>query len=200
MVEDSYIIMRLWPYRILERGDDDIKGDLSNIMQHFAQKSQTFDIIVFVPNAGEYLSQLFVEIFDGSSEINFLTVRRASTVSKNNRLKQIIFKKKWLADVMRHIDVLLRLIRYKLGIKQTMVAELTVDFDVRNKRVLVIDDDIATGTTLELVKSMLLKHGAPSVTIASVSNHFLPDEIKVDYSVYRHALLRTKNSRDYYAT
>ncbi len=169
-------------------------------MQYFARKSQTFDIIVFVPNAGKYLSQLFVEIFDGSSEINFVTVRRASTVSKDNRLKQVIFKKKWLANPMRHVDVLLRLIRYRLGIRQTMVAELTVDFDVRNKRVLVIDDDIAIGTTLELVKSMLLKHGASSVTTATVSNHFLPEEIKVDYSLYRYALLRTKNSRDYYAT
>ena len=192
--------MKLWPYRILKRNDDDIKDDLRSIIQHFARKSQTFDMIVFVPNAGKYLSQLFVEIFDGSFDINFVTVRRASTVSKDNGLKQIIFKKKWLADVMRHIDVLLRLIKYKLGIRQTMVAELTVDFDVRNKKVLVIDDDIATGTTLELVKSVLLKNGASSVTTASVSNHFLPDEIKADYSLYRYALLRTKNSRDYYAT
>jgi len=192
--------MKLWPYRILKRDDDDIKGDLRNIMRHFAQKSQIFDMIVFVPNAGKYLSQLFVEIFDGSSEINFVTVRRASTASKDNSLKQIIFKKKWLADVMRHIDVLLRLVRYKLGIRQTMVAELTVDFDVRNKKVLVIDDDIATGTTLELVKSVLLKRGASSVTTASVSNHFLPDKIEVDYAVHRYALLRTKNSRDFYAT
>lgn len=191
--------MKLWPYRILKRDDNDIKADLNNIIQHFAGESQTFDMIVFVPNAGKYLSQLFVEIFDGSSEINFVTVRRASTASKDSSLKQIIFKKKWLADVMRHIDVLLRLIKYKLGIRQAMVAELSVDFDVGNKSVLVIDDDIATGTTLELVKYILLKHGASSVTTASVSNHFLPDKIKVDYSLYRYALLRTKNSRDYYA-
>ena len=194
------MFVRLWPYRILKRDDDDIRDDLRNIMRHFAQKNQTFDMIVFVPNAGKYLSQLFIEIFDGSFEVNFVTVRRASTVSKENSLKQIIFKKKWLADAMRHIDVLLRLIKYKLGIKQTMVAELLVDFDVRNKSILVIDDDIATGATLELVKSVLLKHGASSVTTASVSNHFLPDEIKVDYSLYHYALLRTKNSRDYYAT
>jgi hypoxanthine phosphoribosyltransferase len=192
--------MGLWPYRILSRDDDDIKADLSGIMQYFMQKRQNFDMIVFVPNAGRYLSQLFVEIFDSSFEINFVTVRRASTVSKDNYLKQIIFKKKWLADAMRHIDVLLRLIRYKLGIRQAMVAELTVNFDVKNKSVLVIDDDIASGATLELVKSVLLKHDASSVTTASISNHFLPDEIKVDYSLYRYALLRTKNSRDYYAT
>ena len=89
--------------------------------------------------------------------------------------------------------------RYKLGIRQTMVAELTVDFDVRNKMVLVIDDDIAVGTTLELVKSTLLKNGASSVTTATISNHFLPNKVDVDYSVYRYALLRTKNSRDYCA-
>ncbi len=192
--------MQLWPYRILSRDDDDIRADLSGIMQHFAQKSQAFDMIVFIPNAGKYLSRLFVEVFDSSFEIKYMTVRRASTVSKDNSLKQIIFKKKWLADTMRHFDVLLRLIRYKLGIKQSMVADLTVDFDVRKKKILVIDDDIASGATLELVKSVLLKHDALSVTTASISNHFLPDKIKVDYSLYRYALLRTKNSRDYYAT
>ena len=169
-------------------------------MRHFAGKSQIFDMIVFVPNAGKYLSQLFIEIFDGSFEVNFMTVRRASTVSKDNRLKQVVFKKKCLADVMRHIEVMLRLVKYKLGVRQKMVAELTVDFDVRNKKVLVIDDDIAIGTTLELVKSTLLKLGASSVTTATISNHFLPDKIKVDYSLYCYALLRTKNSRDYYAS
>jgi len=192
--------MKLWPYRIIRRDDDDIKSDLSNIMRHFAGKSQIFDMIVFVPNAGKYLSQLFIEIFDGSFEVNFMTVRRASTVSKDNRLKQVVFKKKCLADVMRHIEVMLRLVKYKLGVRQKMVAELTVDFDVRNKKVLVIDDDIAIGTTLELVKSTLLKLGASSVTTATISNHFLPDKIKVDYSLYCYALLRTKNSRDYYAS
>lgn len=192
--------MRFWPYRVLSRDDDDIRADLSGIMQHFAQKSQTFDMIVFIPNAGKYLSRLFIEISDDFFEINYVTVRRASTVSKDNSLKQIIFKKKWLADAMRHIDVLLRLIRYKLGIKHSMVADLTVDFDVEKKKILVIDDDIASGATLELVKSVLLKHDALSVTTASISNHFLPDKIEVDYSLYRYALLRTKNSRDYYAT
>ena len=192
--------MKLWPYRILRRDDDDIKSDLGKIMRHFAGKSQMFDMIVFVPNAGKYLSQLFIEIFDGSFEINFMTVRRTSTVSKDNRLKQVVFKKKCLADVMRHIEVMLRLVKYKLGVRQKMVAELTVDFDVRNKKVLVIDDDIAIGTTLELVKSTLLKLGASSVTTATISNHFLPDKIKVDYSLYCYALLRTKNSRDYYAS
>ena len=87
------MFVRLWPYRILKRDDDDIKNDLRNIMRHFAQKSQSFDMIVFVPNAGKYLSRLFVEIFDGSFEINFMTARRASTVSKDNNLKQLIFKK-----------------------------------------------------------------------------------------------------------
>jgi phosphoribosylpyrophosphate synthetase len=191
--------MRLWPYRILKRDDDDIKGDLKKIMQHFAGENQVFDTIVFIPNAGKYLSELFTEIFDGSSEINFVTVRRASTVSKNNFVKKFIFSRKWTSDIMRHFDVLFRLIKYRFGIDPKMVSELTIDFDVRNKKVLVIDDDIATGTTLELVKDILLKHGAASVTTASISNHFMPDEINVDYSVYRYALLRTKNSRDYYA-
>jgi hypoxanthine-guanine phosphoribosyltransferase len=81
-----------------------------------------------------------------------------------------------------------------------MVEATTMEFSVKDKKVLVIDDDVATGTTLSLVKSTLLEHGASSVTTASISNHFLPDEIKVDYSVYKYKLLRTKNSRDYYAT
>jgi hypoxanthine-guanine phosphoribosyltransferase len=81
-----------------------------------------------------------------------------------------------------------------------MVANIDIDFDVNKKTILIIDDDIATGTTLAMVKSILFERGASSVTTATISNHFLPDEIKVDYSVYRYILLRTKNSRDYYAT
>jgi len=192
--------MKLWPYRILKRDDEDIKADLKNMMQHLATEGLTFDMVVFVPYAGKYLSESFAQIYDGSCEVNFVTVRRASTVSQDNLLKKFIFKRKWLSDIMRHLDVLLRLIKYKLGLNQKMVVEPTVNFDVRDKKVLVIDDDVATGTTLAIVKSALLERGASSVTTASISNHFLPNEIKVDYSVYKYKLLRTKNSRDYYAT
>jgi len=191
--------MKLWPYRILKRNDDDIKVDLKKIMRHFAEKGKTFDTIVFVPCAGRYLGKLFPQIHNDSCEVNFVTVRRASTVSQENLLKRFIFKRKWLSDIMRHVDVLWRLIKHRLGLGQKMVADATVDFTVKGKDVLVIDDDIATGTTLAIVKSTLLEHGASSVMMASISNHFLPDEINVDYSVYRYALLRTKNSRDYYA-
>ena len=192
--------MKLWPYRILKRDDDDIKAGLKNIMQHFAARDRSFDMVVFVPNAGKYLSELFVQIYDSSCEVNFVTVRRASTVSGENLIKKLIFKKRWLSDAMRHIDVLWRLMKYKLRLGQKMVAETSVEFDVKGKDVLVIDDDIATGATLTIVKSSLLKHGASSVATASISNHFLPDRIKADYSVYQYVLLRTKNSRDYYAS
>jgi len=192
--------VKFWPYRILKRDDAGIKSDLNNIMRHFSSSSEVFDTIIFVPYAGKYLSEMFGQTFDGSCDVRFVTVRKASTVSKDNLLKRFVFKRKWLSDIMRHVDVLLRLIKYKLGLGQKMVAESTIDFDVRDKKVLVIDDDIATGTTLAMVKSALLEHGASSVTTASISNHFLPNEIGVDYSVYKYKLLRTKNSRDYYAT
>ena len=192
--------MRVWPYRILRRDDDDIKADLCRIMQHFSEKGVTFDTVVFVPYAGKYLSELFAQVNNGSCPVNFVTVRRASTVSQESVLKKFIFKRKWLSDIMRHVDVFLRLIKHRLGLGQKMVAETTVDFAVKGKDILVIDDDIATGTTLAIVKSALLEHGASSVTTASISNHFLPDKIEVDYAVYKYKLLRTKNSRDYYAT
>lgn len=198
--ENTSSATKLWPYRILKREDDDIKADLLRIMRYFEVKGSKFDTIVFVPYAGYYLGKLFVETFDNSFDVNFITVRRLSTISKDNFIKKFVFRRKWLSDITRHLDVLLRLIKYKLGISQKMVAEPTIDFDVRGKKVLVIDDDIATGTTLAVVKSTLLRRGASSVITASISNHFLPDEIEVDYSVYRYKLLRTKNSRDYYAT
>lgn len=192
--------MKLWPYRILKQDDHDIRVDLSNLMQHFNAEGLVFDIIVFVPHAGIYLSNIFKELFGETFDINFVTVRRASTVSKSNFIKRYIFKKKILADIMRHVDVLIRLFKYRIGKSQKMVTELEINFDVNGKHILVIDDDIATGTTLGNVKSILLKHGAASVTTSCISNHFLPDEIKVDYSVHKYVLLRTKNSRDFDAT
>jgi len=194
------LITRFWPYKILKRDDSDIKSDLSKIMQYFAAKNQFFDTIVFVPNAGRYISQLFIELFGNSFEIHHITARRASTVIQSNFIKDCIFRNKLLSDIMRHFEVLFRLVKYKLRIEQKMVPELNIDFDVKDKKVLVIDDDIATGTTLSLVKSTLLERGASSVTLATISNHLLPDIIKTDYSLYKYVLLRTKNSRDYYAT
>jgi len=200
---DNYLsksITRIWPYRILKRDDGEIISDIENIMQHFTAKDRFFDMVVFVPYAGQYLGELFNQIYDGTYEVNFITVRRASTVSQDKIFKNFIFKRKWLSDFMRHIDVFWRLIKYILRLGQKMVMETTMHFDVRDKDVLVIDDDVATGTTLAIVKSALLGHGASSVTTASISNHFLPNRIKVDYSVYKYKLLRTKNSRDYYAS
>lgn len=192
--------MSFWPYRILKRDDEDIRADLESIMKHFKSQGQVFDMVVFVPNAGRYLKDLFVDKFGDSFDINFVTVRRASTVRRVNSFKKFIFKRKWFSDFMRHFDVFYRLVKHILGIRQKMHAELAIDFDVKNKKVLVIDDDIATGETLSLVKSSLLEHGASCVTMATISNHFLPNKIFVDYSVYRYVLLRTNNSRDYYAT
>ena len=189
--------MGLWPYRLLKRDDEDIKADLQTIMRHFADRGQTFDVIVFVPNAGKYLCEQFVKVCEGPWEIRFVTVRRASTVSKEGRLKKMIFRNKWLANLMRHVDVLWRLIEHKLKRDQKMVAETVIDFDIEGQKILLIDDDVATGTTVRLVKSKLLERGASSVVTAAISNHFLPDEIQVDYCVYRYKLLRTKNSRDY---
>lgn len=192
--------MSFWPYKISKRNDNDIKADLKDIMQYFARKHQAFDMIVFVPYAGIYLRDMFVELFGKSFNINFVSVRRASTISQNNFVKRYIFKVKMFANPMRHIDVLIRHFKYRVGISQKMVVEPEISFNVKGKNILVIDDDVATGITLDAVKSILLKHNAASVTTACISNHFLPDEIDVDYSVYRYVLLRTKNSRDYYAT
>lgn len=193
-------IMRLWPYKILNRDDDGIKNDLNNIMQHFSARGKTFDMVVFIPNAGGYLSKLFMEMFNNSFEVNFVTVRRASTVAKTNLAKEFVFKRKWLSNVLRHFEVLGRLVKYQLGMKQKMTPEPNIEFDVSGKRILVIDDTVDTGTTLRIVKSVLLGRGAQSVATACISNHLLPEKVKVDYSVYRYKLLRTNNSRDYYAT
>ena len=193
------MLTRLWPYRMLTRDDVGIKNDLKNIMQHFETREVAFDTIVFIPNAGVYLSELFIELFGERYDINFITVRRSSTVAKSNFIKELIFSKKWLSDFMRHLEVLLRLVKYKFGIRQKMTAKLKIDFNVRDKRVLVIDDSVDTGTTLKMVKSALMEKGIQSVATACISNHLMPDKVDVDYSVYRYALLRTKNSRDYYA-
>jgi phosphoribosylpyrophosphate synthetase len=168
-------------------------------MQHFAAKGSAFDMIIFVPNAGYYLSKLFVGIFGNSFEINFVKVRRASTVAKSNFAKEFVFRRKWLSDLMRHMEVLIRLVKFKLGIKQKMKAALEIGFNVAGKKILIIDDSVDTGTTLSMVKSALLKNGASFVATACISNHLLPDKVCVDYTVYTYALLRTINSRDYNA-
>jgi hypoxanthine phosphoribosyltransferase len=193
------VILNFWPYRILRRDDDDIKADIGSIMEHFTSKGLTFDMVIFIPNAGRYLGKIFVEMFGDSFEVNFVTVRRASTVAKINAVKEFVFRRKWLSNLMRHMEVLIRIVKFRTGIRQKMKAELEIGFDVADRRILVIDDSVDTGTTLNLVKSALLKKGAKSVATACISNHLLPDRVNVDYAVYTYALLRTRNSRDFNA-
>ena len=192
--------MRIWPYRILTRDDDEIRADLLKIMRHFESNGYNFDMVVFIPNAGNYLSDLFTEMFGKTFDINLIAVRRASTISKSNRIKEFVFRKRLRSNIMRHVEVFLRLLKYRIGLVPKRVIQPSTDFKVVDKKVLVIDDSVDTGTTLEMVKSILLEKGARSVSTACISNHLIPDEVDVDYSVYRYALLRTKNSRDYYAT
>ncbi|MHC4572975.1 MAG: phosphoribosyltransferase family protein [Planctomycetota bacterium] len=192
--------MRIWPYKILARDDDEIKQDLLKIMGHFRANGDNFDMVVFVPNAGRYLRNLFIDMFGKAFDINLVTVRRASTISNHSRIKTFVFQRRRLANIMRHVEVLLRLLKCKTGLPHKRSVQPSIDFDVAGKRILVIDDSADTGTTFRIVKSALQKKGAQSVVTACISNHLIPDKVNVDYCVYRYALLRTKNSRDYYAT
>jgi hypoxanthine phosphoribosyltransferase len=192
-------IMKFWPYHIVDKDDDDIKKDLRNIMEHFKRIGMEFDIIVFIPNAGIYLSQLFKEIYGETISVRLLTVRRVSTVAQENWFKRLVFTKRWLAFLMRHTEVLFRLIKHRLGCSHKRIIE-PITFDVRDKKILVIDDSVDTGTTLNTVKSILVENGAQSIQTACITNYLLPYEVHVDYAVGIHVLIRTKNSRDYYAT
>ncbi len=192
-------LARLWPYKILQRDDEGIRTDLRNILEHFARAGCQFDLIVFIPNAGLYLREMFQSISDGSTPVGFVTVRRVSTVSKNGRLKTFVFNRRILSDVLRHVEVLLRLVKSRIGSRQRMVVEFDIDFDPQGKRVLVIDDSVDTGTTMNMVAELLSSRGASSISTACISNHLMPNAIRVDYAVYRYRLLRTRNSRDYHA-
>lgn len=191
--------MAAWPYRILQRDDDGISDDLRNIVEHFDRIGYAYDLVVFVPMAGLYLCDMFKESVDTDVEVAFITVRRASTTASGHWLKDFVFKRRRLSDVMRHVEVFMRLTKRRLGLKQKMVADLDIDFDPCGRRILAIDDSVDTGTTMQMVKELLLAKGARSVKTACISNHLVPDETHVDYAVYRYRLLRTRNSRDYHA-
>jgi len=191
--------MAVWPYSVLQRDDDGISDDLRNIVDHFDRIGYAYDLIIFIPEAGRYLWEMFKGSVDSDVEVAFVTVRRASTTASSHWLKDAVFKRRVLSDVMRHVEVLVRLTKRRFGLKQKMVADLDIDFDPGGRRVLVIDDSVDTGTTMQMVKALLLAKGAHSVKTACISNHLVPDKTHVDYAVYRYKLLRTRNSRDYHA-
>lgn len=186
----------IWPYFILERGDAELKADLKRIIDHFDGK---FDVVVFIPNAGLYLCKLLEEMSEKSYKTGYITIRRALSTSRPNQVKNYIFRRRWLANIVRHIEVFLRLIKTFLMVKRRRVINEFIDFDVDGKRTLIIDDSVDTGTTIRLAKQILLEHGAESVMTSCISNHLLPSRVQVDFSVYQFALLRTKNSKDYAA-
>jgi UDP-N-acetylglucosamine transferase subunit ALG13/adenine/guanine phosphoribosyltransferase-like PRPP-binding protein len=187
----------LWPYRILRRDDEGIRADLLDIVEHFCTDGPTFTQIVFIREAGTYLGEMFAGCYDGRADVGFVTVRRASTVASRHQFKDFVWRRRWLSDVMRHVEVFVRLIRVRLGCGQKMVADVDLDFDPKGKHILVIDDSVDTGTTMNIVRSLLFEKGAALVRTACISNHLVPEKVFVDYAVYRHRLLRTRNSGDY---
>jgi UDP-N-acetylglucosamine transferase subunit ALG13 len=194
--QEKYRKYKLWPYHILERSDSDIIEDMKNIISYF-QYMKSIDSVIFIPNAGIYLAELFKQEYGSKYPIDFVTVRRESTISEPNIIKEIILSSTLLSNIFRHIEVFIRRTKLLLRISQKMVKQQSINFDVSGKNVLVIDDSVDTGTTLKIVKKMLVDKGAKCVKTSCISNHLMPDKITVDYSVYRYALLRTKNSRDY---
>jgi hypoxanthine phosphoribosyltransferase len=191
--------MSFWPYYILRRDDEGIREDLRSIMNHFEGRNERWDIVVFIPNAGLYLADRFREIFSNAYPIGFVTIRRSSTTRKDRAAFSVIYRHRWLSDLLRHLEVLIRLWKMRFHIAHKRTVQQEMDFEVRGKSILVIDDSVDTGTTLAIIRQNLLERGAVRVQTACVSNHLRPDIVPVDYSVYQYALLRTKNSRDYHA-
>lgn len=189
-------IKLIWPYYILEREDEDLKKDLQVIVEKL---EYNFDIVIFIPNAGIYLHDLFISIYGDRFQTDFITIRRAISSKKNNSIKNFVFKRRWLSNIMRHVEVAMRLIKTILKLKRHRDVDSSIDFQVEGKTVLIIDDSVDTGTTMILAKKMLLDMGASDVKTACISNHLQPRKIPVDCSVYEYALLRTKNSKDYAA-
>jgi len=189
--------MNLWPYYILRRDDDGIREDLRSIMKHFENLRERFDYIIFIPNAGVYLADRFKEIYSDIYPINFVTIRRSTSSQKDHTAFSLIYRKKWLSSLFRHFEVLVRLLKMTFRVSHKRTVQQQVDFDIRGKSILVIDDSVDTGTTLAILKKNMIDRGAMQVRTACISNHLRPDKVQVDFSVYRYALLRTKNSRDY---
>ena len=187
----------LWPYYVLRRDDEGVREDLRTIMNHFMGIQERFDCVVFIPNAGVYLSDRFKEIYSDIYPVNFVTIRRSSSSQKDRAAFSMIYRKEWLSSLFRHLEVLVRLMKMTFHISHKRTVQQNVDFDVRGKSILVIDDSVDTGTTLAIIKKNMIERGAVKIRTACISNHLRPNTVPVDFSVYRYALLRTKNSRDY---
>lgn len=191
------LLKKIWPYYILRREEENLRNDLCILVEHFRKKNIDFDGVVFVPQAGLYLGRLFRQEYGSRWPCYFFTVRRPSTLAPTGRLKEYVFQHRWLADIMRHVEVLIRLVKMAGGVGRRRIMQHTFPDDVRGKKLLVIDDSVDTGATLRHVRETLLQKGAESVMTSCISNHLRPSKVWVDYAVYYYALLRTPNSRDY---
>jgi len=189
----------MWPYEVVRKTDADIERDLRELVMALEGQGRRFDTIVFVPNAGYYLRDMFIRGLgaERNYDIRFVSVRRASTVEANSAFHRYVFKRRWLADLLRHVEMVVRLMKRCGGISQKMVRQDHLDFDPRGREILVVDDSTETGTTLSLVKTMLLEAGAASVTTACISNNAPARQEVVDFALTRCRLLRTRASRDY---
>ena len=189
----------LWPYHILELSDQELAQDLVRIMTHFKGIGYWPDLLVFVPQAGCHLRDLLLERMPNCCDVAMFSVRRACSLRRPNVLQKFIFRRRTLADIFRHVEVLLRLVKFTLKLRHNRHVEGDADSEVIGKRILIIDDSVDTGSTMRIISGRLIEAGAQEVRTACISNHMLPRKVKVDYAVHEYALLRTPNSRDYYA-
>jgi len=190
---------RLWPYYILQRDDVGLIEDLRNIIDHFERIGFSPELVVFVPQAGCHLQKLFRTAYSDRFATGTFTVRRASSTKPPHAIRRLAYRVQVLADMFRHLQVLPRLLKLKMGWSQKREIKGGIDADVIGKRILVIDDSVDTGTTMRIICERLMQEGAREVRTGCISNHLSPRVVAVDFAVYEYALLRSPTSPDYHA-
>jgi hypoxanthine phosphoribosyltransferase len=90
------------------------------------------------------------------------------------------------AELYKNIEILSEIcfVKFKSYNKDKqgdLICHIGLDTSVKNRNVIIVEDIVDTGKTLDLLMSELLKEGAASIKIASLLSKPIKHNLKVDY-------------------
>lgn len=130
----------------------------------------------------------FIEI----EEIKIRIQELANKINKEYKDKNPIFiavldgSFLFAAELYKNIEILseicfVKFKSYNKEKQEDLVCHIGLDVDIKNRNIIIVEDIVDTGKTLNLLIGQLLSHGAASIKIASLLSKPFKHNIKVDY-------------------
>lgn len=138
--------------RVLTLNSIDFQAHCRKLAERISDDGFQPDCIIGIRNGGAYVANEMSKAFPDAERIE-VSVSRPTHRQKNNSLMKSIVSKLpvWLLDALRMAESCVAQLRTK-GHRN---AEINISDDINARKILVVDDAIDTGATMQLVLNAL---------------------------------------------